>query len=1626
MQVLTKYTKTKDVTNVENVSQKEYLDSLASQAVVKATLPEDYYQPYTYEQWYNRNTGIISGQEYKQYDLYLKTWNSTRYTPTEAASDLKADYIAFLKNLTLLVNKDDKTNWLTDIDWNNTIEVEQAIPIYAKKLKEIALYLINKRDALKKAKLKYNMTGATQALERLFYEYLLKSFTKRDYVMNVPDTDLYATFPDLSAVNNGFQIKIEELYDDTSYFDKNPTQSSDFYFDLSSFTPETTGYYSTQNIQPSAYEWVFKTGFNSASSDNPLFFIIENVVNGVTPASAYIDLENYILNEYYKVNLTKKYLGENQYFATSGYYIPWTRPLDLDLIHGNNWFYWPSGEYIEEANLVNIDPIPLINTNLIVNGAVGSSNYLSADKIFIRNGNTVSGAWLRQDTINTQVSTMSAGLFTGDANIFKFPFIGYGVSGEDISWTGGQLTNLNNDYEYLDENVKTLIRKTYWNDITTTASICAIDIHDTNLIENGATAGTMYDEADRISVRVTTNPDKVHDTTPNAIYQDSIKHAWLYKMETTDIPIVRGQNYINWPIERYDKDATTVYNVPTSQCLPIALSSLAINNSFVGARAGYNLFDSDIIYKLDKRNGTPIECAFLSGSELNMLGGTTFTANATGVKQAGLTLNCLPNQAVTFIWTDANTTISNVNIQHKEHQPDCPYRYEKYHSLFKENPADDKSNIDYHQWQKCECKAIQYSPLGHAGNNFDDYAGMADVIYLDTYYPLPFNKTIWSGTDGKNYKNSKDFAWFQLDSTNEFQSDVGWGRGKWVTGDGSEFVFVKGQQYKYLRNDLGHSNTYLTDNTVPNLIIKVPYVENCEAKWVKAIADSSGNWQSYDEDSDMVLNPSEYFVYDHIDSDWYCITGVGDLGTTITYNASSKNLSNSRWIDYDFITSGLSVGLKWPNEVYSNGPNKIAYELETVYWSITTPNLNVLTYTNTPEQILTIYADIVGQWRGSVIGRPISGLDEIHNNVVDFYVSPRLATYGTSGALAIDTIYADTINMSINVPLSGWDYTNNMYNGVSAGARPFWAIASDENNKTTKHKGIDVWGGGIQVVDDYVLITQPNLAEMSFEIDSYVEYKAQQNLVWVQPITFNVNITSSEWCDLIIDTSKVATLSSYLYNINKEMIVSATYTPSPLVLQPRMNELPVFVNYYANADFTWSEVLSNTSLGLPPTGGVFVDIVTGTYVLAELPYANLTNRHFPTIATVPHVEELYSTSDSGGYFVPRMLGITTALAKNTTNNVNSMKIPNNGAGTNAFSTFTNNEVYTQDNSLSKIDENIVIENIDTDSSWMKASITDWKKAGNIIEAAKHQQFIPYKTKFENNGKNDYGIHQQGDSYDPWSGNTDSTWENSVDWPSNFTKEYNINEWYAQFPSEDYQVYQWKTDIFNNQYSVLKPNMAGKSVYDKKHNIDGTLWVRNSRNVVKPASALLLDIYNISSGINLQNGGDLGILLNENVLDIDLFYDTLMYYTPSAVLFFKVGLNYETGEITSEINPSTIIELNSNNLFGGTWLTDDKTVTICTLSANANQIYPILTQFDIDNNRLSELYNQTSTFTNMSAYSLTAVEHPLLTYNTTNRVYNVSYIGYGSNKSGMYLTNINIKNFGDSFEIINATTIVPDA
>ena len=97
--ILSRYSKANDLTKVEYTSQKEYMEALEKKQVAEA--PGDLNSPYNYREWYQRNTGIISGEEYKQYNEYLKNWYLNRYTSTDAVSNIKNDYKTLLKEITL-------------------------------------------------------------------------------------------------------------------------------------------------------------------------------------------------------------------------------------------------------------------------------------------------------------------------------------------------------------------------------------------------------------------------------------------------------------------------------------------------------------------------------------------------------------------------------------------------------------------------------------------------------------------------------------------------------------------------------------------------------------------------------------------------------------------------------------------------------------------------------------------------------------------------------------------------------------------------------------------------------------------------------------------------------------------------------------------------------------------------------------------------------------------------------------------------------------------------------------------------------------------------------------------------------------------------------------------------------------------------------------------------------------------------------------------------------------------------------------------------------------------------------------------------------------------------------------
>jgi hypothetical protein len=451
---------------------------------------------------------------------------------------------------------------------------------------------------------------------------------------------------------------------------------------------------------------------------------------------------------------------------------------------------------------------------------------------------------------------------------------------------------------------------------------------------------------------------------------------------------------------------------------------------------------------------------------------------------------------------------------------------------------------------------------------------------------------------------------------------------------------------------------------------------------------------------------------------------------------------SGNWVNYSgtpFMLSANVMYLYYRSDMHRDVPNSNVPYLITKYQS-----------TNNNTKWVKLYFDkIENQWKDSgfisdMIINPGDILQYTHPETYSFVLTTQrmvintipitVPNYGTpstsaelSGNLNSLTLTftgasSITLNSCSAKPVTDYyTYTNQsinfMLNVGLSNSRPFWAIGSDKDDNYTKGKGIDIWSGSPVLVDEYNFISQPPFSNMKFNDNSYIEYVKRDNgyIVWNQPLNVTVAIEDKKWCKVLFDTNGVSNLSAVLYNNINDIIVSATNVESDLVFDIKLNS-PLLVNYFARNAFTWTQKISNSSLGLPPTGGIWIPIESESIVSPDAPYAHLSNRHYPTYATAPSISDLYSVKDSGGYQIPRMLGTSVAISKNVTNVLNTTNIDNDPTKRGISAVYRDISLYGSDRGLSNTDQNEPVSAIAVDSSWMKASIVEGEKAGLIVKA----------------------------------------------------------------------------------------------------------------------------------------------------------------------------------------------------------------------------------------------------------------------------------------------------------------------
>ena len=1569
-------------------------------APIATTAINDSSAPYSFNDWYDAHQFIAVGQEYSLYNNYLVNWyQKQKVQNTSTSVQIQLNYLALLKQLQIFFSKEETENWYNNVDITNTKELLLSIPYFAKKLKEISVYYLQLRKQIKESRLKYNQVGSEVGINQEIQNYILDNYTQKNNSLITLPATIWNKVPALSSVKDFINIQIEELYDSHSYFDQSPTLPASDYYDTNN--TELLNFLTTKGLTLSSTNWIYNLGVYSLSA-NPL---LQSAVLSADPIFQ-DTLYNNILA--YSNQLAESYIGQNKYISTTNYDTLSVQQdtFKVQLERGNNTWYWPGTMYKGVAKSYPYYQPQLLTNTGIETLATGGSSIDLADTIFVQTTAGVQGAWLYNQLYNYTTAPMVATLNANDKTVFVYPFPGYGLSAENVHWTGVSLSS-NPQFTYLSQDIKEAILSKYWSsNFTLSATTTNLKINDTSLIDNKSLPSTNYALAD--TVRVRTIPPDYNNP---AEFSDGSVGAWLYGFNNTDISIAPNTtNIVVWPFEQINALSSYPAYYPTNinnVCSPVAVSSIDVDFAI----AGNALSSADIIYKVNNYQATPataLQCCWLSGYEtVASLPGSNFSIDF--VNQT--TLQCIVSSGTysRFVWNGADSIDPNIVFLSVNHQPDCK---------FVTTP-----NTTYKDYDLCTCNAVLFSPFGQPGNTFNNFN---DFIIQDTSDPSSLDLTTWTDLSGLTIATSPNFMWFQTNN------NVGWGNGQWVSNGGTS-TLRQGIPYIYYRASDNDTNI-----TLPEYVARYDYntglsaVSVQEPIWIQAKQDINGNWNSTGQASPMIISPGDILLYSRAGSTSYNLISYQTVGQSIT-----QNIQNI-YVNYDYMSIGQnSAGVNnsftfaYPTVLSDSGqqpPFPYTALSAVIGWTITTPTSTSYTYYT---QSFSFTPTVVGSYNITLTALALSG--------TGFNKNPYIITTTSLTALSATTLVASTTSYNtsvpgfvLNTPLAGWNYglfnysTGSDVNNINIGARPYWGKIYDQKDLTTDYKGIQSQGTPLRLVDNYNILTQPEISDIELYSGLYLEYTNKNiiNLNWNQFINLATYVNTNTWCTLNVNTTSTSNLGYQLNNINTEAIVTPTTIPSNIVLQNYVNTQPAEIFYNAVNPFVW-----NITAIPVDTFTVYSNASSFLAINALKPWANLSNQIFPTVAAFPAFDSLYSTNDSGEYFIPNNLGMSVYVDQSYTTTLNTSSVALTGIFEDVTKTVGARGFSKQDQPTPY---SITLE----DNSWLKENSLSNSIAGNIQKDVfkKYQNFIPYQSTYETNPYNKIGIVLPNSRQTPWGGYQDSEWTDTANRPTSFAGVDNVNAWTGLqiLKQNGLQLDNWVTDIFGNQYGLYK-NIQNVRPANRKY-VPGQIWTRNNLQYVSPATTSLTGVFNTYSSIsssNLYND-----LTGGNVFKIDTFFDILYVETSSCALFDKINYDFTSGTIYSSpdisrglslaipVTASLIREFSNYNFsnsvyatMGDTWFFPDNNqviLSVCGLSGF--NLTPELYQYDINKYTIKKIFpnniSDINTIGSLSSLSLSSVQAPILSYN---------------NLTSQYLFAIlskDINNNDNLIEIIVKDTIVP--
>lgn len=684
-----------------------------------------------------------------------------------------------------------------------------------------------------------------------------------------------------------------------------------------------------------------------------------------------------------------------------------------------------------------------------------------------------------------------------------------------------------------------------------------------------------------------------------------------------------------------------------------------------------------------------------------------------------------------------------------------------------------------------------------------------------------------------------------------------------------------------------------------------------------------------------------------------------------------------------------------------------------------------LLQSDSDNQLEVFASTIISNLYGNVSMQPVwrkayiqDGILTSTYDVSDMVLMPGdHITYEHRSAVSYGSTTALSAPFVICVPLFGWNYNTSTYDGKSAGAKPYWGkVYNTENAENNFYKYSREIGGHIRYFENIIPISHPEISDLQFENNNYIEYRNNgcKVFVWKENITFTTTNTDKQWLKLNF-CIQPANLKDLFLNNSFDKVFEQTEEPSTIVLNTYNDYVPSYYCYYARNAFTALQTLNQFS-----NNETFSQIQTGVAIPAIAPYTNLTNTHYVSIVNKISTNNLVTKEDMGGYLLPTKIGVPYYLGRGYTNSLDVNKIANYTGEL----IYLDPSIYTSNRGLSKQDQYSPYITVNIDNTWVKESYNSEKKAGTIINSTNYQKFVPYQSSYETYKYNLYGLSRQQDSFEFWTGPNNNIWNDEENYPTNYKKEtYNLEKRTKSLLVTDKTLCIWQADLDGNNYGIYKDvtNLTQKQIKQTA----GELWVRDINDQIIEGPQALRYVYENYLDTNTHYRD----LTGNAIVDLSIANNTLCIRTNNGISLDQVTFNRQTNIIEPMSDTPAYISLQAGEIYGGMWYSErDKLLYINVLDINLSLtqstiLYTIYKYNTIDSN--FKVLIQDTVVSPVAFFAVNTL--PQFTYNKDTSTFNTTFIFKRSTitptESNFNLFSINTKNLKNNPYIINAQIAV---